>query len=438
MWNVVAPSLLPDDTSLTSSLSSLGTFGQDWIAWRWNPSSGRWEAGGSLPGRPASADAFSVGTPWWIAVDGDGGNVSVPVAGEATDPTSEGRVALEAGWNLVANPFAFAVAWSDEHVKIRHAGEELTPSAADTAGWIENRVIWWDGGARRYVVESPQGGAAYVMPPVLGHWLYAGVDGAELAMQPIGVDPPDDAIPVAPTADPAEVVSIRLWAENTTHVDEVEAVATRASESRRAHERKPPAPPGPEGPSLSIVATNSREGAFAATRLAKPLAESMEWEVRVGGPIGSKLGWEARGLPAGYSALLHDTVTGDVVDIRHAGRLDIGGRSQRPLILRLSRVDAPTRTAVFPNYPNPFNPDTWIPFSLAEASDVVIRIYDVTGRFVRDLRLGHRAPGIYHATGRAAHWDGRNSDGEPVASGVYIYEIEAGTTRSKRKMAVLK
>lgn len=87
----------------------------------------------------------------------------------------------------------------------------------------------------------------------------------------------------------------------------------------------------------------------------------------------------------------------------------------------LLRAVLPEMTVLLPNYPNPFNPETWIPYQLANASDVQITIYDTKGIVVRSLVLGHQAAGYYTDKNRAAYWDGRNSLGENVASGVYFY-----------------
>ena len=98
----------------------------------------------------------------------------------------------------------------------------------------------------------------------------------------------------------------------------------------------------------------------------------------------------------------------------------------------------PETTALLPNYPNPFNPETWIPYQLAEAADVMLTIYDIYGRVVRDLDLGHQRAGTYHGRSRAAYWDGRNAQGEPVASGLYFYTLKAGDFTATRKMLIRK
>ena len=96
----------------------------------------------------------------------------------------------------------------------------------------------------------------------------------------------------------------------------------------------------------------------------------------------------------------------------------------------------PTGTRLLANYPNPFNPETWLPFELTEAADATITIYGARGEVVRTLRLGPRAAG-FHVTRRdAAYWDGRNGAGEPVSSGVYYYELRAGDALGLRRMVL--
>ncbi len=90
------------------------------------------------------------------------------------------------------------------------------------------------------------------------------------------------------------------------------------------------------------------------------------------------------------------------------------------------------------NYPNPFNPETWIPYQLSEPAEVTVSIYGVNGSLIRTLALGHQAPGAYRSKSRAAYWDGRNELGEPVASGLYFYTLTAGDFTATRKMLIRK
>ena len=90
------------------------------------------------------------------------------------------------------------------------------------------------------------------------------------------------------------------------------------------------------------------------------------------------------------------------------------------------------------NYPNPFNPETWIPYQLATESDVQITIYDARGTLVRQFDLGHQPVGSYESQSRAVYWDGTNAFGESVASGIYFYTLTAGGFSATRKMLILK
>ena len=95
-------------------------------------------------------------------------------------------------------------------------------------------------------------------------------------------------------------------------------------------------------------------------------------------------------------------------------------------------------TALLSNYPNPFNPETWIPYQLSEAAEVTVTIHASDGKLVRTLELGQMPAGAYSDKDRAAYWDGRNAQGEPVASGVYFYTLQAGDFSATRKMVIRK
>ena len=103
-----------------------------------------------------------------------------------------------------------------------------------------------------------------------------------------------------------------------------------------------------------------------------------------------------------------------------------------------SPVLLPHETALLPNYPNPSNPETWIPYALAAAAHVTLHIYAANGVLVRTLDLGHQPAGIYQYRSRAAYWDGKNELGESVASGVYFYTVFIGDFTATRKMLIRK
>ncbi len=104
----------------------------------------------------------------------------------------------------------------------------------------------------------------------------------------------------------------------------------------------------------------------------------------------------------------------------------------------LTPVGGPLRTELYANYPNPFNPETWIPYQLAVDTEITIRIYNTEGKIVRTLFSGYQTSGYYLNRSRAAYWDGRNQLGERVASGVYIYELTTPTFKQTKRLVVVK
>ena len=104
----------------------------------------------------------------------------------------------------------------------------------------------------------------------------------------------------------------------------------------------------------------------------------------------------------------------------------------------LVTYEIPAETQLLANYPNPFNPETWIPYRLAEDAFVRLTIYDGSGQIVRTLEVGHRITAVYEDRSKAVYWDGRNQVGEQVASDVYFYTLTAGDYSATRKMVILK
>ena len=136
-------------------------------------------------------------------------------------------------------------------------------------------------------------------------------------------------------------------------------------------------------------------------------------------------------------------VTLQVIDVRgnitkQTFTVPVGDAVQAAAALQLRAMEVPRETALLPNYPNPFNPETWLPYQLSTPADVTLRIYAVDGRLIRRLALGHLPAGRYQNRSRAAYWDGRNALGERVASGVYFYTLTAGEFTATRKLLISK
>ena len=126
----------------------------------------------------------------------------------------------------------------------------------------------------------------------------------------------------------------------------------------------------------------------------------------------------------------------DLAQVEHDGSsiFEVGIANLESLLV--SRI--PSETKLLLNYPNPFNPETWIPYQLAETTEVTVMIYTMNGSLVRTLALGHQAAGTYKSKSQAAYWDGRNELGEQVASGLYFYTLTAGDFSATGKMLIRK
>ena len=127
--------------------------------------------------------------------------------------------------------------------------------------------------------------------------------------------------------------------------------------------------------------------------------------------------------------------------LRDARQMDVTEPSLQRGILVLEQLLArlvPKETALLHNYPNPFNPETWIPYQLSEPAEVTVAIHAADGKLVRTIALGHQPAGVYESKNRAAYWDGRNNVGERMASGVYFYTLKAGDFAATQKMLILK
>ena len=160
---------------------------------------------------------------------------------------------------------------------------------------------------------------------------------------------------------------------------------------------------------------------------------------------------------AGYRLTIVDIETGRAATI--GDTLEISAQSPNPFIgveplrytitaedVKRSRIqlpelvayEIPAETQLLPNYPNPFNPETWIPYRLAEDAFVTLTVYDLNGQAVRTIDVGHQTAAVYESRSKAIYWDGRNGLGEQVASGVYFYHLSAGDYSATRKMLILK
>ena len=157
--------------------------------------------------------------------------------------------------------------------------------------------------------------------------------------------------------------------------------------------------------------------------------------------VAGALGNVAAAPSANPRALAMLTATDVGQWLAQAGELDLADATSSQGLVFLKQLLAaltPADTALMPNYPNPFNPETWIPYRLAEDAGVTLTIYDTNGALVRRLDVGHRSAGFYESRSEAIYWDGRNDFGEGVVSGVYFYHLSADGYSATRKMLIIK
>ncbi len=137
-------------------------------------------------------------------------------------------------------------------------------------------------------------------------------------------------------------------------------------------------------------------------------------------------------------ALTVSDTHGNIVSEKFIFTVNATDLANAVLNVTLDSIGVPKQSLLLQNYPNPFNPETWIPYRLAEAGPVSLSIYNATGERIRTLSLGYQSAGFYQNQGRAAYWDGRNALGEPVASGVYFYQLVTPSFQQTRRMLILK
>ena len=129
---------------------------------------------------------------------------------------------------------------------------------------------------------------------------------------------------------------------------------------------------------------------------------------------------------------------GNVVSEKFNFTVNAANLANAVLSVRLTNIGTPKQNLLLQNYPNPFNPETWIPYRLSEAGPVSLSIYDTAGALIRTLSLGYQLAGFYENRERSIYWDGRNTLGEPVASGVYFYQLVTPSFQQTRRMLILK
>ena len=172
--------------------------------------------------------------------------------------------------------------------------------------------------------------------------------------------------------------------------------------------------------------------------LGKEGGESMGYAVALDGEFGRDFNYAAIGVPRDDVPKRLDRGSVYLFDTEDVHNLNIPVSVEPADELRLIMLGEVKRTALLQNFPNPFNPETWIPYQLAKSVDVSIGIYDVQGHRIRRIELGAQSAGSYLTEETAAYWDGKDQYGTSVSSGVYFYTLEVDAFSKTRRMVIRK
>ena len=374
------------------------------------------------------------------------------------EPVVEGPgfdVTLEPGLNMISIPLMPAEPYTAKSlVEMLDATVIIQLDAAKQRFVAYTVADEGDGfgivGDKGYIVNTPAGG----MVKFTGDAWDNQPEPAPMPDEPVAEDVPAEDAPAEEVAEeapieeaPAEEAPAEEVAEEEAPAEEVAAEEAPAEEAPA--EEAPAAPAlatydsawafivtsdihGMEtGTAYTLVAENLRTGVIATENLTSTAKRSSAvWAdlnrksvVEAGDRLKVAL-YDDRGSIV--SGPFQRTVT--TSDIRNAF-----------LSLQLNVGDVqPQDTLLAQNFPNPFNPETWIPYQLSKATEVKIDIYDISGHLVRSLNLGWQPVGAYMMPSSAAYWDGKNAVGERVASGIYFYTLQTSDFAATRRMVILK
>ena len=392
------------------------------------------------------------------------------------EPVVEGPgfdVTLEPGLNMVSIPLMPADPYTAKSLAEMLGATVVIQLDAATQSFTgytvadEGDGFGIDGG-KGYIVNTPAGGMvkftgdAWDNQPEPEEAPAEEAPAEEVAEEPAAEEEaPAEEVAEEPAAEeeaPAEEVAEEPAAEEEAPAEEVaeepaaeeEAPAEEVAEEPAAEEEEAPAAPAlstyksawafivtsdiqgmDTGTAYTLVAENLRTGVIATENVTNAARRSSAvWAdlnrksvVEAGDRLKVAL-YDDRGSIV--SGPFQRTVT--TMDIRNAF-----------LSLQLNVGDVqPQDTLLAQNFPNPFNPETWIPYQLSKATEVKIDIYDISGHLVRSLDLGWKPLGSYMTPSGAAYWDGKNAVGERVASGIYFYTLQTSDFAATRRMVILK
>ena len=368
-----------------------------------------------------------------------------------------------AGWHAVGNPFVKVVEVADLIFEDGTNSATFAQAAAEENSWIEGTLYRW----KPYTGTDSDSTDTYVavetgslLDPWQGYWLKTSRDSLVMTISapdslPDNPPSPDFLIPsmkpaVSTQATPG-CFALRLALRSASASDLTTTLGTHPG-ARRGWDlfdrSEPPALGRTASAYFDHPECGTRSGRY--NRDFQPdlrMGEERTWQLVVYSDQPDAeltLSWEEfiADLAEELSLQIRQLSPspGDWQEMRLARslRLDPGGRITKAIFEIRAHWPAVERTALLPSFPNPSNPEVWIPYELAEEGRVEIRIFNLLGQQVRHLNLGLQPRGRYTGHGRAAWWDGRDAQGAPVSSGVYFCVLRTGDFTAMRKLTILK
>jgi len=325
---------------------------------------------------------------------------------------------VEKGWNMVGSVC--------EHVPVSRV-------KSSPVGAVLRTVYRWDHDSQRYELVNtikPEG----AIKPQEGYWMGAIEEPATVTIDNTVLAPPAaETQPIVRRPSWESIIAAQTRGQNRELVFGMHPSASGGFDSLLDR----PHPPLPVWADEGLNASWMVDDAIFSSLDESFVADSSRaiWELSVKLPESGELQW--RNLPTEYRCLLW--YDGQVIRMQDETAMSLPPGSHKLRLVLDSFESLPDRTELLSNYPNPANPETWIPYRLAEDGDVTLVIYDTSGREIRRFHLYNQFAGEYKDKRHAIYWDGRNQSGEAVSSGVYFYSLQtAGVSSQTGKLVIIR
>jgi len=388
------------------------------------------------PNKVAVGD-FSVGSAFWLVVRSAKVNMEVGQSVSVSTGEAFDDIVLSRGWNMIGTPFNFVVPWNNIRVgtsSARSAGVEFYEfgSEYDTGVSAKKRGAWSS--------NQPLNG----MVPWRGYAVWAPRNDMRLSIMPSESDIAAAKLVANPEFD--WQLQIRVESEQGFDGNNILGVYRDATGQRDIYDNVEP-PPLWDSISGYFPHTDWGDWAGPYSRdIRGDIGKGAVWDFNVDHKLGRtrmKLVFDGiNSLPARFRAQLIRLDSYGQVDLRKEGHYEFESNGEQRFKVVIGEEDflkeemekiRPSQSHLAENYPNPFNSSTTIPFQLADRGDVTLNIYNIAGQLVHSLIQEEKDPGMYEVS-----WDGTNQEGISVGSGVYFYQLKAGTVHMARKLILVR